>query len=378
MFFWLLFPAITMSLGWGLRGYIGGGPLGAMIPGALAGLALCLLLRRDAHSSAVIAALAAVGVGFGGQMTYGQTIGLAVAESTRAWGLLGLTVKGGLWGLLGGAVIGLALERQRVSLAGLAALVAGTLAGYWFLNGPHLIYFSSGRVEMWAGMLAGALALLLVERSALAWKFALIATAGGAFGFGVGGWIQVWGRWNAPHAFVGWWKVMEFFFGFCFGAALGYAAWRWRVAAPPAAPRPATFAEQGLALLPVLAALPFEYMGPLRCGYTVAGSVLIAFVSLEPFAAGTVAITMTFAAFCYDLSRVWWVAPAAALALNPLLYRGFFTTRRMFLLLMWTANAIAMAKAFRAGHLAGEYVLFIVLGIAAHLLLNRLAQYERS
>ena len=26
--------AVTMSLGWGLRGFIGGGPLGAMIPGA--------------------------------------------------------------------------------------------------------------------------------------------------------------------------------------------------------------------------------------------------------------------------------------------------------------------------------------------------------
>ena len=64
MFNWLLLPAVAMALGWGLRGYIGGGPLGAMIPGAMVALALCLLLKRDAATTAVVTALAAVGVGF--------------------------------------------------------------------------------------------------------------------------------------------------------------------------------------------------------------------------------------------------------------------------------------------------------------------------
>ena len=36
----ILFPALAMSVAWGFRGFIGGGPLGAMIPGALAALAL--------------------------------------------------------------------------------------------------------------------------------------------------------------------------------------------------------------------------------------------------------------------------------------------------------------------------------------------------
>ena len=74
-----------MSLGWGLRGYIGGGPLGAMIPGALVALCLCLLADRDGEDAAVIAAFGAVGVGFGGQETYGQTIGLAFDPATRWW-----------------------------------------------------------------------------------------------------------------------------------------------------------------------------------------------------------------------------------------------------------------------------------------------------
>ena len=49
---WCLLGAIAMSLGWGLRGSIGGGSLGAMIPGAMIGLVLCLLLNR--HSDAGI------------------------------------------------------------------------------------------------------------------------------------------------------------------------------------------------------------------------------------------------------------------------------------------------------------------------------------
>ena len=67
---WYLFPAVAMSLGWGLRGTIGGGPLGAMIPGAMIGLALCLLLGREKNAG-FVAGFAAIGVGFGGQETYG-------------------------------------------------------------------------------------------------------------------------------------------------------------------------------------------------------------------------------------------------------------------------------------------------------------------
>ena len=66
LWLWCLFPAFAMSLGWMLRGYIGGGPLGAMIPGAMIGLALCLLLGRE-RDAGLIAAFAAIGVGFGGQ-----------------------------------------------------------------------------------------------------------------------------------------------------------------------------------------------------------------------------------------------------------------------------------------------------------------------
>ena len=60
----------------------------------------CLILGLDKHTSAMLAAFGAIGVGFGGQMTYGQTIGFIVQPETFFRGLLGLSVKGGIWGLI--------------------------------------------------------------------------------------------------------------------------------------------------------------------------------------------------------------------------------------------------------------------------------------
>lgn len=51
--------------------------------------------------------------GFGGQETYGQTVGLSLQPETFWWAILGFVIKGAGWGLLGGAFIGIALERQR-------------------------------------------------------------------------------------------------------------------------------------------------------------------------------------------------------------------------------------------------------------------------
>ena len=124
-----------MSLGWGLRGSIGGGSLGAMIPGAMIGLVLCVLLNRHSDSG-LIAAFAAIGVGFGGQETYGQTVGLSLQPETFWWAILGFVVKGAAWGLLGGAFIGIALDRGRHAtaqlLAGFAIMVLGTWIGWQF------------------------------------------------------------------------------------------------------------------------------------------------------------------------------------------------------------------------------------------------------
>lgn len=238
-FDWVILPAVVMSLGWGLRGYIGGGPLGAMIPGVLVALVLCQNLGFQARAAAAVTAFSAVGIGFGGEMTYGQTLGLLRSSDTFWWGLLGTTLKGGVWGLLGGAVLGLGFFVNRLTsrslLLALLCLLVGVMIGLHFINQPKLAYFSNPvdrpRDESWAGFLLGTLALLGYLRkfqpdfAPIAWKFAAYGAIGGTIGFGGGSLLlamqQVlptqW-RWLPC------WKFMEFSFGAVLGAALGLAA----------------------------------------------------------------------------------------------------------------------------------------------------------
>src|SRR4051812_21168051 len=69
--------AMAGGMGWGIRGQYGH-ETGAMIAGVLLGFVL--VLRFIPHASSLrgarAVALTAVGIAFGGSMTYGQTIGL--------------------------------------------------------------------------------------------------------------------------------------------------------------------------------------------------------------------------------------------------------------------------------------------------------------
>jgi len=229
--------AVLVCLAWGLRGYIGGGPLGAMIPGAYLALWFALLLGLDARRASLLAVFSAAGIGIGGEMTYGQTLGLLHKSDTLLWGLLGTVVKGGVWGLLGGSLLGLGFLAHRLTLRTVAiallVLCVATMLGIALINQPKLIYFSDPvnkpRDEIWAGLLFGALALLAYLRSInehlIPLRFALWGMLGGAVGFGVGGVLMAIG-WRLPQPYKGlpWWKFMEFTFGACLGASLGWAA----------------------------------------------------------------------------------------------------------------------------------------------------------
>lgn len=236
----IVFPSITMLLGWGLRGYIGGGPFGAMIPGALVALSLAMLLELSVEATSVLVVFAAVGVGMGGEMTYGQTLGFLRSPDTMWWGTLGTTVKGSVWGLLGGTVIGLGLIYHRLPkktiIVAFLLLLAGMLVGFKLINQPMLIYFSDPakpRPESWGALLVGAIAMLVFLKYKIeATDFKIIARIvvwgliGGGLGFGLGGFWMVMGS-HLPKEviFQSWWKAMEFTFGMLFGAGLGIAVW---------------------------------------------------------------------------------------------------------------------------------------------------------
>ena len=237
---YILFPGITMLLGWGLRGYIGGGPFGAMIPGAMIGIAVCLLLGLPARYSALATLFAVVGVGIGGEMTYGQTLRFLRDVDTVGFGTVGTTVKGAVWGLSSGLFLAIGLLHarfeKRIVVVGMFLFFVGMLLGFKLINDPKLIYFSDPinkpRAESWAAITFGAMIFLAWLRIKLPVRdfkvvlsFVLWGILGGGLGFGLGGlWIFL-GAQLKLVAFTSWWKMMEFSFGLILGIALGWATW---------------------------------------------------------------------------------------------------------------------------------------------------------
>lgn len=400
---YLFFPALTMSLGWGLRGSIGGGPFGAMIPGALVALALCILLQCDERDCGLIAAFGAVGVGFGGEMTYGQTVQMILQPHTYFWGLVGLSLKGAVWGLLGGAILGIALSpgrpsRKNVSVA-LSLLVAGTWVGWKFINEPKLIYFSNRlykpRPEVWAGLLLGTLALLAgLTRQGIGRiprRFALWGAIGGGIGFGLGGTIYFFAnRFHIGPGGYSWWKTMELTFGFCFGLALGWCAWNLRQKIqsdthPVRAGRitgPVVPLLVMVALILVVSWLDKTHL--VRFPYALVGSAFLLVAFHWRMQAWHIAVTITFSAFVLDLTRfflsqkkgltaICWsfaiISVAAALCL--VLYRQRANKPMMewsFLFLTWTAVAVGLLKVMPG--LSG--LIFLTMALALTWIISRL------
>ncbi len=71
-----------MSLGWGIRGDYGH-EAGAMIPGAMLGLSICLASGREDwwRRAALMGACGAIGWAFGGQMSYARITGYTAGSS---------------------------------------------------------------------------------------------------------------------------------------------------------------------------------------------------------------------------------------------------------------------------------------------------------
>lgn len=391
---WLSLPAVVMSLGWALRGFIGGGPLGAMIPGALVALILAVLLDVDDSECGWIAACGAVGIGFGGQETYGQTAGLSFQPETFWWAILGFAIKGAVWGLLGGAVMGIAFMRERVCFkdmfVGGGLMVLATYVGWKLINAPKLVYFSNRfdkpREELYAGLLLGALVLLawMLWRTASktpSW-FALWGALGGGIGFAGGAWIQVIGRGIQPHIWVGWWKVMELTFGVCLGLACGVCAWRNREELMHREPRPVEAPRWwsiAVALVVIALALVAGEAITLRFPYTIVGAVLLCLMLMSERLAWHVAITMTSCAFFIDVAKAKPEYGQVALAVTvtvatlavAVCVERWPGKRAMLVLLTTVSVGVALCKLFVPPMAKGEgpavmgglFVLMAVVGL---------------
>ncbi len=111
--------ALTMAFGWGYRGVVGHEG-GAMVPGALLGMAVCLASGRlDWYRRAAVAGLfGAVGWAWGGSFSYMEHPKYTVSDSFPdvLYGYAMLFFLGALWAGVGGAILGLAFTQPRSRL----------------------------------------------------------------------------------------------------------------------------------------------------------------------------------------------------------------------------------------------------------------------
>ena len=360
-----------------------------MIPGAMVTLAICLV--RGIAPSARACAFGAIAIGFGGEMTYGQTVGAAVALETRAWGLLGLTVKGAVWGMLGGAVMSLGFARLTPRLMAQAGLLlsVSTWVGWKLINQPKLIYFSNRldrpREEVWAGLLLAALSLMvwLGPKQPHLLRFALWGTLGGGLGFGLGGALQAYGIQYAGRQHP-WWKGMEFTFGLLLGWALAMAARQLSASDEPNPPPTPLWPQMVAAVFASLLLFDDLVTLPVRFGFLVLGVLVLWLLTLYPAAAWQVGLTVTIAATVVDLADLrmgphavehYGLAIVAALLVSIAVARLARDAASALLWLTWTTTAIAIAKFVKQGsgpeNIVG--ISFILMAIAVTWMTRRVA-----
>jgi len=168
----LLFIALAMSVGWGFRGNYGH-EYGAMVPGALVAMAICLASGREDWYRRIVyfGLFGAIGWAFGGQMSYGILIGYTKSMDivSVAYGFSALFLVGFLWGGIGAGILALVLilDRKKIVEMIFPFLV---VFGVWSLfsiyfqtqygdSEPSVLYYFD---TDWMAAVTALLALLIV------------------------------------------------------------------------------------------------------------------------------------------------------------------------------------------------------------------------
>ena len=160
---------VALSVGWGIRGNFGH-EFGAMIPGALAAIALAVMSGREDwwHRVAYFAMFGALGWSFGGSISYMQVIAYTHSGHSPSvlYGFAGLFVIGFLWASLGGAGTALPAVLDRERLTELFAPISAVLLAWWIMEAfvepfLHRQGFSLNWYDAdWPGALAAVVAAL--------------------------------------------------------------------------------------------------------------------------------------------------------------------------------------------------------------------------
>jgi hypothetical protein len=130
----IAFTALSLSIGWGIRGNFGH-EAGAMIAGVLSAIAVVLASGREDwwRRIAYFAFFGALGWSFGGSISYMQVIAYTHSghSPSVAYGFACLFVIGFLWAALGGAGTALPAVLSRKSLAEFFAPLTAIFGAWW-------------------------------------------------------------------------------------------------------------------------------------------------------------------------------------------------------------------------------------------------------
>ena len=153
----VLLTGLSVSIGWGIRGQFGH-EYGAAIAGAIAGMVVALLSgRKDWHRRVpFFAVLGAIGIAFGGSMSYGKEIGYTQSSdpATVLYGFACIFVIGFLWAAPAGTGIALPVFLNREELTKLFVPLSTVFAA-WYLQDVLRSLFLGARGEMSFRFFAG-------------------------------------------------------------------------------------------------------------------------------------------------------------------------------------------------------------------------------
>lgn len=251
----VLFAGFAVSYGWGIRGFIIGGEKGALLPGALMGIAVSFFAMGEQGRELwmFFAAAGALTMFYGGTETYAQTMSFLLSRDKEGpyynrlkKGVTGIFLKGALWFAIPGFVLAL----LPCALAGaykiweIAVLFASfpvvSFIGTRIFNMPYdkekkifpKLYFSLDRREEWGSNVMIILVLTaftVIKKDFYAFGAGVTGFIVGGFGFLIGLVLydierrhgdKIFGKHLHKKGYIDGWKIMEHVFGAFSGGGL--------------------------------------------------------------------------------------------------------------------------------------------------------------
>lgn len=251
----VLFAGFAVSYGWGIRGFVIGGEKGALLPGALMGIAVAFFAMGEQGRDfwMFFAAVGALTMFYGGTETYAQTMSFLLSRDKEGpyfnqlkKGVVGIFLKGGLWFSIPGFVLALlptaltgAYKIWEVILL-FASFPVVAFIGTKIFNVPYdkaqgifpKLYFSLDRREEWGSNVMIILVLTvfsLVKGDFYALGAGFVGFIVGGFGFLIGLVLydiqrrhgdKIFGKRLNGKGYIDGWKIMEHAFGAFSGGGL--------------------------------------------------------------------------------------------------------------------------------------------------------------